>query len=513
MLSASAAAAAAVSLLLALCVASEPALLRAPAAPPPPAPPLPYQTPVQAAVLARALAQAEAASPGASSQVLGLLASNLTRSYLRTLAPSEGLDTLSAEELLSRTQSALETAELVHNFGIATEGNCGLDVTLDSGVPAPYFYNQWVLQSLGIVPVDKDNNVFTEASETRFFGFPPFANVSQPDFNTSASRPVYAAINMYRSSAGNAQCGPVAAVLSRKYVGVNAIAAPIDTGLFISVCGDGQESGWLGFHCRAWPASGGPLGVPGLMDHLLQPFLSFYNATAEAVGSENYINYNLARLLVRLLGRGTYRNPSSALALNFMENTWGYFEVNPVVTVSYPGGIKMMVGTFELWFGTEQGQRLREWCIARGWPLAWAYNPIDSMWLCSVTPGFCPLPPRKDFYEGVEQVNIRILDPEVLRLVSAGVNCTQGAEFESERAAFSARWVAVNSTIPADLPYVLRRPLVEKQWNLFTSGDGAKGTVPMLGSSLAIEPVFPGACADIDCAGVRVRDGTCVCSS
>jgi hypothetical protein len=61
------------------------------------------------------------------------------------------------------------------------------DVTLDTGRNEPYFFNQWMLQSLGYVPVDGANNIFTEASETRFFHYPPYQNVSNPDFNTSGT--------------------------------------------------------------------------------------------------------------------------------------------------------------------------------------------------------------------------------------------------------------------------------------------------------------------------------------
>jgi hypothetical protein len=83
------------------------------------------------------------------------------------------------------------------------------------GMNADIFYNQWQLQALGLVPVDDANNKFTEWSETVLFGFPPFANVSAPDNSTSTDRPYYAALNMYRGSGGNPQCGPVSAVLSR----------------------------------------------------------------------------------------------------------------------------------------------------------------------------------------------------------------------------------------------------------------------------------------------------------
>ena len=61
-----------------------------------------------------------------------------------------------------------------------------------------------------------------------------------------------------------------------------------------------------------------------------------------------------------------------------MENSLGYFELNPIAAVSFPQGVKMMVGMFELLWGTPTGDALRAWCIRRGWPLAWSFNPTMS---------------------------------------------------------------------------------------------------------------------------------------
>ena len=214
---------------------------------------------------------------------------------------------------------------------------------------------RWLLQALRLLPVDPAQNVFSEAAEVKFFGFRPFGNLSQPDVPTATSRPVYAALNMFRNAAGNPQCGPVSAVLSRRYVGSQAVAAPVDTGLFYGTCGSGQQAGRVTpsseicLRCDAWPSSTGrPLGVPGMLTHLVAPFLRFFNATAAVAGPEHYPHYNLARLLLRLLSRQTYRQPAersrdpaatavtNPLRLNFMENTWGYLELNPALTISQP---------------------------------------------------------------------------------------------------------------------------------------------------------------------------------
>lgn len=93
------------------------------------------------------------------------------------------------------------------------------------------------------------------------------------------------------------------------------------------------------------------------MQHLLKPYLHFFNDT-QAVAGLDYPYYNLARLAVRLMSRQTYTLPSGPesvgrtripepevkgsaeanakagatapqpLALSFRENALGYFEVS-----------------------------------------------------------------------------------------------------------------------------------------------------------------------------------------
>eukprot|EP01043_Picozoa_sp_COSAG02_P064649 COSAG02_NODE_9515_length_2190_cov_6.867527_2_plen_69_part_00 len=67
-----------------------------------------------------------------------------------------------------------------------------------------------------------------EKAETNIFGFKPFQDVGAPDLATATDRPIYAALNFYRDSAANLQCGPVAAVLSKTYIGENAVAFPVE---------------------------------------------------------------------------------------------------------------------------------------------------------------------------------------------------------------------------------------------------------------------------------------------
>lgn len=157
-----------------------------------PPPPLPRQSAAQRSIVARASAQAAAAAAGGEAAALALLNATATRRYLTALDDGTGLQHLSAETLLARLRDGLAAAEIVHNFGYPDDGNCGMDVSLEnSAAPGtPYFFNLWMLQALGLGPVDVANNPFTEAAETRFFGYTPFANVSAPDVSTAADRPV-----------------------------------------------------------------------------------------------------------------------------------------------------------------------------------------------------------------------------------------------------------------------------------------------------------------------------------
>lgn len=132
---------------------SEPVSVESAVFPPPPK--LPKQTAVQKQVAAQAAAEAIPASAAAQKPLLDLIAANATQKWLHFLAPE--LAALPVAILLSRMQQEFDTAELVHNFGerndVNDEGNCGMDVTLQQGYGpgAPYFFNQWLMQSLDMI--------------------------------------------------------------------------------------------------------------------------------------------------------------------------------------------------------------------------------------------------------------------------------------------------------------------------------------------------------------------------
>lgn len=303
---------------------------------------------------------------------------------------------------------------------------------------------------------------------------------------------------MYRGSGGNPQCGKVSAVLSRTYLQDQILAAPVDTGFFQGSCGNNQTSGSLGKTtcavCDKWPPGNRTLGVPPLLNHMLKPYLTYYNQSAPIAG-EDYPSYSLARLLIRLLSRKTYAaGNEDPLLLNFLENTLGYFELNPAASIEFPQGVKMMIGMFELLWGTDEGEMLREWCISRGWPLVWAYNPATSFFRCGTGPPIpeCVIP--SNLSSGIDPANVRLLDPEVLSRVPAGHNITIPADVQST---FAAAFSKTNATTAS-------RADLQVAWNALR-GAGA------LFEALAVEPVYAGACESESCVGVALNQPTCIC--
>ena len=461
----------------------------------------PRQTAEQRRLVADAIQPAHEVSRLADAEVLRFFGSRALRQHLAQLDDGTRLQDWNASSLVSRFWAEIGAAELVHSFGdplADKDANCGFDLSIEQGAAAAEFWNQWQLQARGMVPVDGANNAFTEWTETHIFHYPPFKNVSQPDVATAADRPFYAAVNMYRGSGGNPQCGPVSVVLSRRYLAGQILGAPVDTGFFYGACANGQSTGKLGnvtlAVCDAWD-SPRTLGTPPYLSHLLLPYLRFYNET-EPIAGADYPSYKLARLLTRLLSRRTYATARpSPMPLNFVENSLGYFELNPAALIDFPAGVKMLVGMFELLWGTTAGEQLRRWAASRGWPLVWAHNPSMSFFRCGPAGDApsCIFPP--DLAAGGDTAAVRLLDPWVLQRVAAGRNVTLPS---ATLVAAQAAWEHTNASAAS-------RHELESAWSRLVADE------ERIFAPLAVEPLFFGACADDDCVGVQVRGRHCVC--
>jgi hypothetical protein len=275
--------------------------------------------------------------------------------------------------------------------------------------------------------------------------------------------------------------------------------------MFFRMCGDGQTTGWFGFNCNSWTVPDGTIGLPDTVMHLLPSFVSF-SKTTEAI-TEQYPIYNLGRLLTRLLSRKTYTQPSLGMSLNFPENIAGYLEVTPVVALPLPGSIKLLVAAHDVFAGTKEGIKLREWCIAQEWPLAWAHNPAVSNWDCSKR---CKVPKSYYLSHGIEQANVRILDPTVLAAISAGRNATTDPDFPAAKELFDRFWHKAESNHASPRNRKHHQEDADALWAEMLGASLRE--ITLLQSTLAVEPLYAGACSNSECAAVRIKDGACVCA-
>ena len=207
-----------------------------------------------------------------------------------------------------------------------------------------------------------------------------------------------------------------------------------------------------------------------------------------------------------------------------------------------------MVASFDLLFGREEGEKVRQMCIAKGWALAWAHNqgvanlctsvdgaahaqtaPLfegcaEGCWSVAGQCQFDPTtasPPAWDPNGGRQNsscegggtcnsprdaVAQRFLDPTVLTKVPEGHNSSADLGFAAAATDFAATWQSAHGVWSTpSLPFTRRTALLDKLW--------AKLAGQVARSGLAVEPLFGGACADEDaCVAVRVADGKCVCA-
>ena len=477
----------------------------------------------QQAVLERVASHGSSPSEIAAGRagLLSLLGAQATHEYLKQFDDGSRLHEASPAALLASLELEFESAELVHNFGDNEDKPfCGLDMSVNAGPTAEWFYNLWELNLKGVIP--PPDAYWCEKIEVDIFGYPPFKDPAKPDWDTASDRMVWGALNIFRKSLGNPVCGPVSAVISRRHVGLNALVTPTDSGMIKwSRLDPNKFEGIL--DAMDWPEGFQPLGTPGAYLHLLPAYLRWAKASAGVAGV-NYQEYNLARLLTRLLSRHTYAlgatagagasirtgngdafstgpwsggasgRAGSALPLNFLESRCGYFEFNPVTRVAIPEGILLMVVSFGAWFGSERAERLRQWCIAQGWPLAWAFSPDYATWPACQNGGVCfdGVDANRDF----DPSSVRLLDPVVLAAVPAGRNVSSHAGFQHAASLFSSKFAA--AALASD-----DSGRSSAAWLRLLTGDSMV--------HLAAEPVRANACPFHDCAAVLLLDSSCIC--
>ena len=497
-------------------IASPPPAPPAGASPPPEATGAPL-TPVQEAVLrsAEARGQNPEVVANETSALLALLDSHTTREWLQHFDEQAGLHRLSSMQLYGRLRDELEAAEVVHNFdvdgrsgrvqGFNEKPYCGEDLLVEFGPQMEWFYNSYELWLHGLT--NQPDYRFTNDVET-VMGFPDF-NDFPPPSRQAADRLVWGALNIHRKSTGNPVCGTISAVFAKKRIGPNAIVSPIDSGIMHQIGWDldGHGTVWHGVANMELMARWEEPTVPSLArsttyTHLIPTHVRAF-AGSRFIAGDGYASYNLARLLLRLLMRRTYRAPfyeegsRPPVELNFMEHRFGYLEYNPVMRVGFPNGVLMLVGVVNSLIGSNKAESLREWCIAQGWALAWTYDPYPRSGPPCVDPESRLCFEHHAVLTDYDASNVRLLDPYVLRSVPHGHNLTadtSGGAFGNATRAFDRFYSDSrrNGTVPSG-----------EQWAaLLREQDMAQ---------LAIEPVYARACSDERCVGVRVVDATCVC--
>ena len=326
--------------------------------PPPPPPDLPAPPPatnglnlsgVQQAVLQRAAERGQNPEVVAAetAQLMALLDARATREWLAHFDASAGLHLLRASELYERLREELESAEVVHNFDVQGWGGtnqgynnkpyCGQDTTVESGPQMEWFYNLYELWKHNIIQAPDYR--LTNDIEEDMLGFPGFSSFPPSD-DEAADRIVWGALNLYRKSTGNPTCGPVSAIFAKKLIGPNALVSPVDSGIVWQFRGDimgGNYNPYWQFIlndtiARNWyePTQPSLSTSAGSTAHLIPTYVHAFTGSRFIAG-DNSASYNLARMLLRLLSRGTYRTPfaqeetsSVPVELNFLEVRYGY---------------------------------------------------------------------------------------------------------------------------------------------------------------------------------------------
>eukprot|EP01062_Namystynia_karyoxenos_P006058 TRINITY_DN1211_c0_g2_i1.p1 TRINITY_DN1211_c0_g2~~TRINITY_DN1211_c0_g2_i1.p1 ORF type:complete len:493 (+),score=120.77 TRINITY_DN1211_c0_g2_i1:86-1480(+) len=437
----------------------------------------PKVTKVQAETVARADTAAMALSAAARPELLDFLGSAPVKRQLEIFGPE--LASLSAEELLERFDREVPVHEIVHNIRSVLHNRtaAAVDDDLETMEGYPYFFNGWQLQALHLVNnASGDPNGPENFAETKIMGFPQFKNSTWPTFEEASDRVIYGASNFWRIDAGNPLFGDAAVVFNNTELFNNVVINAMDTGLYICACTNHSFDYRLPYvNCSGWASP--MVGTLHHYHHIMLPNWRVWN-TSEGVRAEgaDYPAYNAARMLSRFL-LPWHKAPN--LTVDELA-TGEYWETDIAMNPMYPYGVRFLIGSVLSLFGTRDGKRLRDLCIANNWPLVWAGGGQNV-----------PPVPAKSTLHG--PLNMRVIDPEVLLQIGVLPNATSGEGFAAARAAFAEVWQQAPHLHPTN-----------STWAALWAATGR--------TELSVAPLSAAACGDINlCVAVRTLDGACVC--
>jgi len=437
----------------------------------PPIPDTPEVTDIHRSVIAKTAAQAKGWSAAARPLVLEAMEGADFRYFLSQY--STELAALPSPELLGRLEEATRVAEIVHNVDAVGAGhNDDNYTTLD----APFFLNLWQLPLLGLRPKSEPGP--EGGAEVTLLGFPAFKNNSAITWEEASSRVLYGAHELARIDCGNPLFGDLSLVFNTTHIKDYTIYSGADTGMFDMTClGQSHHHSWgHSLNCSGYGTW--QLGTYEDNLHLLLPNTRFFNESS--VVADAHGRSYAARNLALRFARGILRWGEHTHNLTSEELTPGtYYEADPAMNVRFPTGVKALIASASL-FGSSAGDAVRSLAVRNGWVLFWAPGLNKSS-----SPSHHGLNVKDGPF------NTRLVDPYVLAQIPAGANSTAGDAFAAAAKAFAGEWGKGLGRVSF--------------FNLWTQL-GARS------SPLSVEPLFPGACARSDCAGVRTMDDACICA-
>ncbi len=190
----------------------------------------PIQTPFQKKLLEKVNANATIASKAATPELFAYLNTPSFRANVSQYYPPA--ETLPAQDFLSRFLQEMQIVEYVHNFEASVPSDSGYDdLTVAIGRNSSYFQNLWELITLGYKPNTTKINVITDAAETGLMGFEDFSSFP-PYMRQAEQRPVYSAVNGFKTDGGNYGFGNISFVYNRAFTDPLTLLTPIDSGNF-----------------------------------------------------------------------------------------------------------------------------------------------------------------------------------------------------------------------------------------------------------------------------------------